>query len=124
MSFYAKKAIGLDPNGYKVWIELRLTESDGKLRFSMTGFAQWRPHTDYSYCGQIQDYIRKELGAYRRLDVPKAQIVELLDLWDRWHLNDLRSKPPHGSTSAWGYEPVPEDVIARAKELMKEPAPK
>lgn len=41
--------------------------------------------------GQMQDTIRKELPAYRNLFLPEASIVRILDIWDRWHLNDMRA---------------------------------
>ena len=58
---------------------------------------------------------------------------ELADLWDRWHLNGMRAncehfaapKYEHGVTAscgyssgtAWLYEPIPAEVVARIRVL-------
>lgn len=51
---------------------------------------------DPSSCGQCVDYIREYFGG--------ITVVELCDLWDRWHLNG---------------EPLPEDVLKRLGEICR-----
>ena len=51
-----------------------------------------------SCCGQCQDEIRDIAHQYGISD-----LVDLCDLWDKWHLNDLRA----GYGSKWMLEPLP-----------------
>lgn len=70
--------------------------------------------------GQISDELRK---------VKTARAQHVADLWDRWHLNDMRANCAHmpdqtyhagltcpetgyQSGSAWLYEPIPAGVLA------------
>lgn len=79
--------IGLDPDGYRVTLELQIENG----RLSITGFGQWRPQTDYNYCGQIQDTVRKDLSRYRRRFISTQHIRAILAVWDKWHLNDMHA---------------------------------
>ena len=54
-------------------------------------------------CGQIQDTIRDMLkkGEFIKLKVPREDLEKLLDIWDRWHLNNARPYCPHQAAKAW-----------------------
>lgn len=52
------------------------------LTLSITGTVRDQRGAEWS--GQCTDVVRKVWGAY-------PEVVELCDLWDRWHLNDLRA---------------------------------
>lgn len=103
--FSRKIVIGRDPDNYKVTLEMEVEKVTGMnnmrtinlkpikswKEFSISGFAQYRPQCDYSYCGQIQDEIRENVDKYKFLAIPKEKIIKILELWDRWHLNDLHA---------------------------------
>ena len=93
--------------------------------------------------GQINDTLEEALQekAFKKLTIPEDTLRKLLEIWDQWHLNDLRAycihqkefmpqhpekffyadnyKPEFAKCSkcgyrygtAWLYEPLPQDVI-------------
>lgn len=95
--------LGVDPYGYSVYLEVAIEKETGKRltvdleeiteweTLSMSGYAQYRPQQDYNYCGQINDMIREELMKWRRVFYPVKIVMDLLDIWDKWHLNDLHA---------------------------------
>lgn len=108
--------IGIDPNGYTVYVTLELRDENrermtvdhkaisGYRVLSITGHAQYRPHQDSVYCGQIQDTIRQTLANFRRLYIPKEKILQILDIWDKWHLNDMQAGCTHMERPKKGLE--------------------
>jgi hypothetical protein len=112
-------------------IEAELTET----RFSvMAGVCNWL-RTDYLHCGQMDDSIRQALAAGEITRYApgwnRARLTHALDLWERWHLNDMQAACEHqrarGETyathpsaecpdcgyrldSAWLAEPIPADA--------------
>jgi len=96
--------IGLDENSFSVHLELdiktnvkncrdwdNLSEIINPKVLTISGFTQWRPYTDHRQGGQMQDSIRSELNRYKKLFIPKPAILKILDIWDKWHLNDLHA---------------------------------
>lgn len=70
---------------------------DKKLpRLSICGETYRPGRRDCESGGQITDEVRRLLadpGA--RLNYPREQIARLLEVWERWHLNDMRSGCEH-----------------------------
>ncbi len=87
--------------------------------------------------GQISDTLRKALSQnkFQKLKISKDLLKKLLDVWDKWHRNDLRPYCIHQKSrkfieisevcqecgyvygSKWLYEPMPDDVIQFIKAL-------
>ena len=65
--------------------EIEWTLNDGN--FSMSAGIWNARHTDFEMCGQCVDTV----AAYFPND-EKAQ--EMLSVWERWHLNDMRAGTP------------------------------
>lgn len=108
--------IGIDPDGYTVYITLEI-RNENRERFtvdhksisgykvlSISGHAQYRPHQDYNYCGQIQNTVRQNLDNFRKLYIPKKKILQILNIWDMWHLNDLQAGCVHMGKPKKGLE--------------------
>jgi len=57
--------------------------------------------------GQAQDAIR---AALPKVDgtTPRAQCAQMLDVWDRWHLNHMRAGCEHQRAAKWGRERLSE----------------
>lgn len=89
-----QKLIGVDPNGNKVTLVAMLNKGKKGLVFSISGEGRRPRARDSEYCGQIQDIIREELPNYKEFFMRKEDIIEVLDIWDRWHLNDMRAGTP------------------------------
>ncbi len=72
----------------EVELELRLTAmSDGTTRFSVSGSIWNHTHTDTYSCGQNDESI-KALIKEGELEASPL-ILEVLELWDKYHLNHL-----------------------------------
>jgi len=124
---------------------------DGKkvpkeVRLSICGTIEY--HRTFIAGGQIKDTLEK---AYKNntlsLKIPDALFIKILEIWDKWHLNDLRAYCIHQKPiverhkgksydelikipelkkcpvcgyrygSQWRYEPLPEEVIEFIKSL-------
>jgi hypothetical protein len=71
---------------------------DGKeyknpLRLGISGGIWNSTHSDITTGGQIQDTLREqfEKGNIKVNGISDEEFRELLDVWDRWHLNDLHA---------------------------------
>lgn len=64
--------------------------------------------------GQIDDTLRKALkaDAFTRLLIPKQTLEKLLEIWDEWHLNDLRAYCIH-------QKPIIERLRKENPELLR-----
>lgn len=112
-----------------VSIEIRLTDQPQGQRLSITGTATGPGR--YEAAGQCLDEIRKVTQFAPGWDAARRDA--LLDIWERWHLNDMRAECEHQRArgekwtthpsaecpdcgyklgSAWLYEPLPADVLA------------
>jgi len=56
-------------------------------------------HTDITTGGQINDTLRRLLdeGKLTPVNMSKEEFRKLLDVWDRWHLNDIKAGTPKQS---------------------------
>jgi hypothetical protein len=86
----------------KVEIEIRNRpeNDDNKPRLSIVGEVGYPGARDCESAGQIQHEVRRLLAADlreqgTRLNYPHEKIARLLDIWERWHLNDMRPGCEH-----------------------------
>jgi len=80
-----------------ITIEIKLKQTEKGEALSICGNI-WKPkRTDIVEGGQCQDTIREALneGKIKLKGYTEADILKLLDIWDRWHLNDLRAGCEH-----------------------------
>lgn len=81
-----------DKPAHKVFITVTLTESDGCKRLSFTGVVgPYANGNAYGNCGQIVDSM--EIVKYAE-GWGHGSVVRLVELWHRWHLNDMRAGSP------------------------------
>ncbi|CAM3441198.1 hypothetical protein [Helicobacter labetoulli] len=77
----------------KVELELGLTTmSDGSVRFSVCGSIWNHLHTDIYSGGQNDETIRALIKEGELSASPL--LLEILELWDKYHLNDLKPGTP------------------------------
>jgi hypothetical protein len=74
---------------------------DGKPRLSISGDTYYAGAPDIESGGQIREDVRRLLGDDgAALTRPREKILRLLDIWERWHLNDCRAGCEH-QRAAW-----------------------
>lgn len=80
---------------------------EGTGRLSISGVVGPRSNGDaYGSCGQIADTIREAINA-GEFTPNSAQgwtvpdVLSFLDLWDRYHLNDMRPECDHQRAAGW-----------------------
>ena len=63
---------------------------------SISGGIWNNKHSDITTGGQINDTLRRLLdeGKLTPVNMSKEEFRKLLDVWDRWHLNDVRAGTP------------------------------
>lgn len=140
--------------GYKnslyTTLEIELTEKEEGLVLSICGNIWNQKRTDCIQCGQIEVTLRKIHTSKLILfngNISEENFLKLLDIWDRWHLNDLNagcihqrdllkkiinhdyeylitlpefnqcSKCGYKYGSAWLFEKLPKDIIQFIKSL-------
>jgi hypothetical protein len=76
-------------------------EHDGKKRLSITGVEGPRKggHAAGS-CGQIEGHLGDGADIHPATGWDRAKIARFLDIWRRWHLNDMRAACEH-QRDAW-----------------------
>ncbi len=88
--------IGRDADGSRVTLRLELNAD----KLSICGSSR-------SSGGQMQDTIRQELDAGTfKPAIPAADLREILDIWDRWHLNDMKAGCEHQRAEGWDKRPI------------------
>lgn len=90
---------GRHPDG-TVWIEIQYSHD----RLSITGvIGPLRSGNARGGCGQIRDEL-----AHTKADTPwnAEMIAELGEIWDAWHLNDMRSGCEHQRAEGWDKRPI------------------
>lgn len=104
------------------YVTLRLEETpkspsllqDTRIVLSMTGEVPNRFGTDLSQCGQMQDTIKYVIKK-EQFEFDKKWTIErvnrLLELWDRWHLNDARPWCPHQFEEGWHKRPINPNLL-------------
>ena len=102
----------------KTTLEITLEQKAKGLCFSISGNVWNTKHTDIVQGGQMQDTIRKALNNtcphnrynhpikseeayFKTLTIPKDKLLKILDIWDRWHLNDLKAGCEHQRAAKW-----------------------
>jgi hypothetical protein len=104
--------------------------SDGRLSFS--AYAKRLRARDIDTGGQMQDELRHVVLEHALDFAPpwdEASVLALLDLWDRWHLNDMRVGCEHQRALGWrSYdahpsEPCPTCGFKFGTRWLSEPVP-
>lgn len=118
--------------GYGGGVFAKITHEGGRL--SITGVIGPQPGGDArGSCGQIDGTIREASEAGRLTlasNWAPDMLAQFLDVWDRWHLNDMRAACEHQRAEGWqekAREPrtvyhwrlLPE-IISKQKELHAE----
>lgn len=96
---------------HPTFIKIEYDEKEGRL--SLSGVVH--PYTNgnaWGGCGQIiMDFKEYDDRGYMNINdvTPSdgwdyAMIKQLLDYWDKWHLNDMRSACEHQRALGWTYE--------------------
>jgi hypothetical protein len=82
-------------------IDIEVSGDPKHLAISGSIYEPGRPHTDrfFQSGGQIYDTLLQEFP-----DNPKVH--RLVDLWKRWHLNDMRPGCEHQRAAGWDKEPI------------------
>lgn len=84
-----------DNNTLTITIELR-EKAEGKIELSMTGQADNPRRRDAAYCGQIEDELQDQLDRHAlKLTIPESRLYRMLEIWGRYHLNDMRPGCEH-----------------------------
>lgn len=79
-----------------VKVEIQIEQRDGKARLSIMGETYYPGARDFESGGQIDGEVRRLLDAEgAHLNRPREKIARLLEIWDRWHLNDTRAGCEH-----------------------------
>lgn len=79
-----------------VYVFIETKEEDAKLRLSISGVVNPTKSGDADQCGQCIDALR-EVSYDGDIDAPTRQ--RLADVWERWHLNDMRAGCEHQNAS-------------------------
>lgn len=95
--------IGVNPHGHNVYLSLEIEKVSGKKNKFTTDL---EPISEYSTlsicgeekigreiisCGQILDDVKKEIDSYKRLKIDRSVLLRIIEIWEEWHLNDLRA---------------------------------
>lgn len=77
-------------------------------RLSVTGVEGPKPYGDaWGGCGQIVMHARDHVGGWLPAgDFTEAQMHRFIELWDRWHLNDMRAGCEHQRAEKWDERPI------------------
>lgn len=83
------------------YIDIKL--HDGNL--SMQG---WCPHSFGQISSSIRWYLEKEKASKRKIrwnrKWDEEKLLKLLDIWDKWHLNNMRPECEHQRELGWDEE--------------------
>ena len=112
--------------GLRVWIEVELVRIDGKLRLTVSGDVDQKRRRGWVtiLTGQIYDWIKERARDIELVGIDRATLMVLLDVWNRWHLNDLRPYCKHQEPLVMelrskGINPI--DVVDDYPELSRCP---
>jgi hypothetical protein len=88
------------------------TNNKGQQRLSITGVVGPKVNGNaWGGCGQIDQMLRQDLPKLRMAEGwDRAKLTRFLDIWDKWHLNDMRAYDQEMQAAGW-------DVLAR-KEML------
>jgi hypothetical protein len=107
--------IGQIDTGYKTRANVTVDVEWTGERLSLSGTAE-RPHArDIDMGGQMQDTIAAM--PLEDLRILGSERDRLLELWNRWHLNDMRAGCEHQRAEEWDKRPIdptkPTDTYGR-----------
>lgn len=81
-------------------VEIKLTETeDGKQRLSICGNVWNSRKTDLHAGGQCYETIRE-------LFPNNDKVKRIVEIWERWHLNDMNAGCEHQRALGWGKDTV------------------
>jgi len=98
----------LDRYGVYIRAELRTENTaESMIELSICGHTQYRRNCDFNMAGQIQDELRASINRIKfSAGWNKHKLIELLDIWDRWHLNGMRAGCEHQRENRWNERPL------------------
>jgi len=119
-------AIGRDSDGNRITLEARLYETDGgetithrkivkALSLSITGEGTQPGKSDIEFGGQIVDSVRDVVMAKPTVD--PSRLLRIAELWERWHLNDLKAGCIHQQEDEASIKAAAADDPARRAKL-------
>jgi len=92
-----------------IYVILKKRMRNGKLGHSFVGFVTNERMTIVKECGQIQNsmynYIYQPKFKYNEGWNPQ-KVDRLLEIWNRWHLNDMRAGCKHQRNEKWEERPI------------------
>lgn len=134
--------IGSTEHGGNIFCRIRIESQETRKGASMerlliTGVeGPFRSGNCKGACGQIVMSLKDTIDSITPAEGWTTEgIKEFFEVWDKWHLNDMRAGCKHQTTwkndkvgvpcsvcgykygSAWNYEPLPESVITYLKSL-------
>lgn len=92
-------------NGRKnnlVEVEIKISEKEKGKCLSIVGSIWNNRMSDIYTGGQIQDTLKE-------LFPDNSKVQRLVEIWDRWHLNDINAGCEHQRKLGWGREQVVHD---------------
>ena len=90
----------------KVDLEIRLSDTKKGKTLSICGNIWNMSQTDIVTGGQIRETLQYALNhnEFKTLDITKTGLRTILNLWERWHLNDMNSGCEYQRTLIPGIE--------------------
>jgi len=84
-------------NSLQMDIEINIKSKQSGQALSISAGVWNIRKTDYLACGQMQDTIREMVKNDEIVEspIPMDNLIRLLDIWDRWHLNDMKAGCSH-----------------------------
>jgi len=95
--------IGVNPYGHNVYLLLEIKKVSGKKNKFTTDLEPISEYNTLSICGyekvgrkiisgaQILDGVKEEIDSYKRLKIDRSVLLRIIEIWEEWHLNDLRA---------------------------------
>ena len=99
-----KRELGTLSDGRHVRVEATYSVENGKDHLSITGETYLLRRVDSETCGQIDDDVLTLAHEQH-----SADIVRLVKIWRRWHLNDMQAGCEHQRADAWNKRPIDPD---------------
>lgn len=99
-----KILLGRNGEGGKVFLTVNLDTTE-KPRLSFTAESWLRNGRDTIHSGQMHDSLRADLVT-REPGITDDWLTEILALWERWHLNDMRAGCEHQRAEKWNERPI------------------
>lgn len=92
---------------YGVFIEVELRHQEKGIELSICGHTQYRSNCDWNMAGQINDTLRSAIFRIKfKNGWNRKKLITLLNIWDRWHLNDMHAGCEHQRAEKWNEIPI------------------